>query len=151
MRTLRPALIAVAALTLTACGGGKLYKSDLPPNLKVTTNVEKVTASLGIYAIDNKCRTAYQGSVVLKDKLTSLGIATGKPLYLVTAFSSSSFLGGSSSSTSYELVVTPRHNYRYEMALRYLDGIYNVQIFEIAQKSGKRREIDSQTLPQCNN
>ena len=145
---MRRLLLVLAALTLTACGGGKLYKSDLPANLKVTTNIEKVTVSLGIYAIDNRCQTTYQGSVVLKGKTTELGVATGKPLYLATTFSSSSFLGGSSS-TSYEMAMTPRPGYRYELALRYIDNIYNVQMFEIAKKSGKRRELESQPLPQC--
>lgn len=134
-------LLLAFALLLSGCGGGKLYKSLTPNNLQVNTNAKQTKVMLDIYTVEGECQLTYQGSVALKEKSTVLGLATGRPFYLRVAFSSSSFLGGSSSYTSYDTLLTPRPGYQYEMDVRYIDNIYNVELFETARSGGMRREL----------
>lgn len=147
---LRRVALLLSLSLLTACGGGtKLYRSSLPPNLTINTVAESVTTTLNIHSVGAQCKTSYQGTVELDKATTELGIPTAKPTYLIVGFSSSSFLRGSNSLTSYDVLLVPRPGYRYEMGIRYVDNIYNVELFEVNRKTGKRRDVGEATLQNC--
>ena len=86
---LLPALVAL--LLINGCSGSFAYRTDLPHNLAVTSKTESVTTSLAIYSVERDCSTTYAGSVELDNRRIELGIATGRPAYLVVNFTSSSF------------------------------------------------------------
>ena len=142
---------AFAALLLSACGGPLLYKADLPHNLTIKPTTESVTTSLAIYRVDRDCKTTYQGSVDLDNKQVELGIATGKPAYLVVNFTSSSFWRASTGSISSATVLLPREGFRYLIDVNYVNGIYNVNYYEVERKTNKRRELEMVGLSNCRN
>ena len=137
------------ALLLDGCSAIKLYKSELPQNLEVISRVESVEATLDIYSVGNQCETEYLGTVALDRDILKLGIATGQASYLVVGFAGSSFWGNSSSYTSYDITLLPRKAHRYEIAVSYIDEIYNVDLYEINQNTGEKRELTDKDLQNC--
>lgn len=72
---------------------------------------------------------------------TTMGIAAGRPSYLVFRFASSAFLGGSSSSISYDTLLTPRRGSIYDVRVCYVDNIYGVAISDSAGRELERRRL----------
>jgi len=136
-------------LLLSGCSTIKLYKAELPQNLEVNSRIESVEATLDIYSVGKKCETEYLGTVALDRDILKLGIATGQASYLVVGFAGSSFWGNSSSYTSYDITLLPRKAHRYEIAVSYIDEIYNVDLYEINQNTGKKRELTDKDLQNC--
>jgi len=81
--------------------------------------------------------------------LAFIGIPQGRPSYLVFNFSSSSFLGGSRGSISYDTLLRPRAGYTYDASARYADGIYYVVIRESGARGSAGREIERTGLNEC--
>lgn len=151
MERLTPKVLAlvVATLLLAGCSGNRLYKAELPHNLKIHSNTESVTATLDIFSVDKQCQASYQGTVVLDGKSPELGIPSEKATYLTITFASSSFWRGSSSHMSHDTLLIARTGYRYELEVSSVDDIYNVVLYEIAQRTGKKRELEFNALSDC--
>jgi hypothetical protein len=139
----------VAALLLAivaGCSGLRSYPTDPGGNLAVRSRMDRdVRAVLHIHRVDPQCRTDYRGSVPLDRPVVSLALPAGQPAYLVVTFDTSSFLGGSRSTSAGALLV-PRAGVRYELSARYRDGIYDVALTESdgrAWRALSRREIDA--------
>ncbi len=137
------------ALLINGCSAIKPYKTELPQNLVVNSRVESVEATLDIYRVGNQCETEYLGTIALDRDILKLGIATGQASYLVVGFAGSSFWGNSSSYTSYDITLLPRKAHRYEVAVSYIDDIYNVDLYEINQNTGQKRELTDIDLQNC--
>lgn len=147
--TLTAAAIVAAALLLSGCSGTRLYKADLPHNLKVLPKTESVKAALDIFSVDRQCQASYQGTVELDNKPLELGLPADKTAYLVVSFASSSFWRSSSSHMNHDALLRTRKGYRYELNVSYIDDIYNVMLYEINAHSGKRRELEMAALNEC--
>ena len=149
------AIIVAVTVLLSGCSGIKTYPNDLPKNLQVRTEATSGSAfssmrvALHIHQVDAQCRTEYQGTVQLNEPSIGVGVPPGRMSYLVFAFSGSSFLGGSSSSTRYETLLQPRAGYTYDARARYKDGIYHVEIRENDPRRSTGREIERRGLDQC--
>ncbi len=100
--------VFITLLLFGGCSTTKLYKAGLPQNLEVNSRIESVEATLDIYSVGKQCETEYLGIVVLDRNNLELGIATGKPSYLVVGFAGSSFWGNSSSYISYDITLLTR-------------------------------------------
>lgn len=135
----KPALVALLAVMASACSTHP-YKNDSPVNMTITTDVRRGSADLHIYDIDNTCKTSYLGTVGLTDPKVRIALPTSKPSYLVVNFSSTSLFWGSSS-TSYDIFVTPRAGYRYEALVNYIDKMYGATIYEQEANGGARRKL----------
>lgn len=142
-------LSILLVMLLTACGGGKLYKSSNVDNLQIATRINKVQASLDIYSVSPSCQSVYEGSIALDKKRLDIGLEPGKPKILVVGFSSSSFLGSSSSSMQVKAPLQPKNGYRYLLGVSYEDDIYSVRLYEINRRSGSKRELDLQKSVTC--
>ena len=142
-------LLALAA----GCSGLKSYPTDPGGNLAVTAEMQgNVRAALHVHRVAAGCgtrsgRTEYAGTLAL-DRPASLGLPTGETSYLVVEFDTSSFLGGSRS-TSVGTLVTPRPGSRYELAARYRDGIYDVALYESDPRTRSRRALPRRELGAC--
>jgi hypothetical protein len=79
----------------------------------------------------------------------AVGLPPNRWSYLVFNFSSSSFLGGASSSIDRETLFRPRAGYRYDVAVTYRNDIYHVAIREIPPRGGKGREIEFRDIRAC--
>jgi len=131
---------------VAGCSGLRTYPTDPGGNLAVRSRMDSdVRAVLHVHQVERQCQTDYRGSVPLDRPLVSLALPAGQPAYLVVTFDTSSFLGGSRSTSAGALLV-PRAGARYELSARYRDGIYDVALSESdgrAWRALPRREIDA--------
>ncbi len=140
---------------LSNCSGIKAYSNSLNKNLTLKTKTESgsvfssLNVSLHIHSVDNNCQTGYQGTVKASKGKTAVGLPVGRASYLIFRFDSSSFWANSSSSTSYETLLTPRRGYNYVAKLSYADDIYNVEIEERSRRNSRPRIIESRELSRC--
>ena len=146
--------VLLAAGLLAGCSGIKTYPDTLPKNLHLRTEtsgslLSKVRAALHVHRVDASCQTEYQGTVQLDKPSVEVGVPAGRSSLMAFTFSSSSFLGGSSSSIRYETLLTPRAGYTYEVKVSYLDNIYNVTVREIDPRRSSSREIERRDLRAC--
>lgn len=155
---IRPPRIAgwlLGASFLVGCSGIKTYPDALPKNLHIRTEASSGSAfarmrvAIHIHQVDANCRTEYQGTVQLNEPSVQIGIPPDRLSYLVFSFSSSTFLGGSSSSTSYDTLLRPRAGHAYDAKARYADGIYRVEIRESDPRRSVGREIERRGLDEC--
>ena len=151
----RIALWLLGAGLLAGCSGIKTYPDTSPANIIVRTEASSGSAfsslrvALHIHEVDAGCRTRYQVTVQLNEPAVRIGIPPGRPSYLVFNFSSSSFLGGSRGSISYDTLLRPRAGYTYDASARYADGIYYVVIRESGARGSAGREIERTGLNEC--
>ena len=143
------AAVLLSACAAAGCSTVRHYDANLPVNFSVDSNTDDVEATLNIFRADAQCRTDYLGTVELEGEHLELGIASGQPAYLVVGFSHSSFWGGTSGFTRYEVVLIPREPYAYRMDVSYVDNIYNVELFEIDRATGGERLMRDEELQAC--
>jgi len=142
------ALISIMLLT-GGCSTTKHYKDELTHNLEVNSKSDSVETTLDIYSVGSQCESEYQGTVALDGSSIELGIATEKSSYLVVGFASSSFWSSSSGFISYDFTLFPRKTFHYEVDVFYIDNIYNVNVYEVSQLTGKKREMEATELRNC--
>lgn len=134
---------AVVFVLLTGCSGLKTYPNTHEKNVRIRTDTassffEKVRVSVHVHAVDARCQLEYQGTVNLDASPFGVGIPADRPSYLVFNFSSSSFLGSSSSSITQETLLRPRPGVQYDVQLSYRNDIYNVVVQEVVPGRGPR-------------
>lgn len=146
----------LAAISLLGgCSGKFTYPNTLAKNLHIQTETESnspfssVSATVGIYRVDDQCKIEYQGSVDLDGKPISVGIPWDRPSYLVFEFTNSSFLASSTRRISYETLLSPVAGHVYDVDVSYLDDIYNVEIRESQPGHGRSRSIERKELRNC--
>lgn len=149
--------IAFTAISLlNGCSGLKTYPDNFNKNLQIKTTTDSgsmfssVKASLHIYSVNTNCEGSYLGTVKLGQPDKAVGIPENRTSYLAFDFDSSTFLGGRSSSISYETLLKPRPGYSYNIEVSYIDDLYNVIIKEVNPKKRSSREIDPIHLANCN-
>lgn len=145
----------LAALLLAGCATAKPYTHAAKRNLHIQTRAESgsvfssVRAALDIYRVGADCKGEYLGTVPLNAPTVEVGVPAGQPSYLVFAFASSSFLGGSKSTVTYDTLLTPRAGSAYDVEVSYVDDLYNVAIRESRPGQRARREIRQRPLNAC--
>jgi len=145
----------LGAVVLAGCSGIKTYPDTSPKNLIVRTEASSGSAftrmrvAVHIHQVDANCRTEYQGTVQLDEPSVQIGIPPDRLSYLVFSFSGSTFLGGSTSSISYDTLLRPRAGYAYDAKASYADGIYHVEIRESDPRRSTGREIERRGLDKC--
>jgi hypothetical protein len=143
MRGLFVLVLALAA----GCSGLKTYPSDAGGNLAVRSQMDSgVKGALHIHRVNAKCETQYVGTVQLDRPSLALSLPPGQATYLVVAFDTSSFLGGTRS-TSAGMLLTPRSASRYDLVVRYHDAIYDVALSEADGRA--RRVLARRDLSEC--
>lgn len=155
---IRPPRIAgwlLGASLVAGCSGLKTYPDSGAKNLHVRTEAasgsafSRMRVAVHIHQVDANCRTEYQGTVQLNEPSVQIGIPPDRLSFLVFSFSGSTFLGGSSSSISYETLLLPRAGYAYDAQASYKDNIYNVAIRESDPRRSAGREIVRRGLDEC--
>lgn len=142
-------------MLIAGCSSLKPYPGGSPENVVVSSAIESgsflssMRGSLHIHEIDSGCRTNYLGTVTLDRPSVALGLPAERASYLVFVFEGSSFLGGSSSSTSSGTLLKPRAGYRYDVAVSYRDSIYHVVVRESDPRKGGSRELTRRDLKGC--
>ena len=140
---------------LTGCSGLKTYRSDLDKNLRITTETKSgslfssVEAALDIHRVKPDCSTEYVGTVQLDQPDIEVGIPQGQPSYLVFVFGSSSFLGATSGTISYDVLLKPHVGHQYHAEVSYLEDIYNVEIFSVSPGGRQLLEMETMNMSDC--
>jgi len=148
------ALVTVVIL-LPACSGMKAYENSLAKNLHVRSSTDSgswfssVRAAVDIHRVGNDCATDYEGTVQLGESTTAIGIPPDRSSYLVFVFSSSSFWANRSGRITFETMLKPRSEYRYDAAVTYKNDMYHVAIWEFPPNQSTGRELDRQPLSAC--
>lgn len=138
---------ALLLFVVAGCSGLKTYPTDPGGNLAVRSQMDSgVRASLHVHRVDAQCGTDYAGTVQLDRPSVALGLEPGRRSYLVVTFDTSSFLGGSRS-TSAGALLEPRPGSRYELAVRYHDSIYDLALYETDGRG--RRALSRRELSAC--
>jgi len=131
-------------LLLAGCGTStKNYPTDDAGNVAVRAEIDRsVKTAVHVHAVDAKCATQYQGTLLLDSPAARISLPPGRPSYVVVVFDTSSFLRGSAS-TSTGTVITPRPGRKYDVLVRYRNALYEMQVRE------EGREIPRQDLQGC--
>jgi hypothetical protein len=145
---LRRYLGCIPLALVAACSGIKTYQNGGPRNVLVRTDASKVNATLGIYDVAPDCRTTYRGTVRLDEASIPVAIPPDRPSYLEVRFASSSFFGGSTSS-SFGTLLKPHPGYGYELRVTYRDDIYSVALRETDPRKSSSRELPRRSLDSC--
>ena len=149
------AALAVVLVLVGGCSSLRPYPNVTPENVVVKSKLESgsmfasMRGSVHIHEIDSSCHTSYVGTMKLDRASVALGLPAERASYLVFAFDGSSFLGGTSSSTSAGTVLKPRPGYRYEFTVTYKENIYNVVLRESDPRGGGSHELPRQQLKGC--
>ena len=155
MKRIFLSMLIVCVVHLSGCASTKLYSSSLQDNVDITTRADSgssfssVNIVLDIYDVNRTCEIKFLGSVKLSETKTLVGLPVNKNSYLSFRFIGSSFMGGSSSSTSFDTLLKPRKGYEYDIHARYIKGIYNVDILEYRSIKGRKHRVESRELNQC--
>lgn len=155
MKVALTTIVLLGLAILTGCSSTKIYTSSQSKNVFITTTknsgstFSSIEILLDVYDINRACEIKYLGSIALTDNNTKVGLPVNKNSLLSFRFEGSSFLGGSSSSTSLDTLLKPRKGYQYDIHARYVNGIYNVDIHEFYNKRSKKRQIDTRELHEC--
>lgn len=148
-------IIFVLLTFLSGCASTKFYSSSLTKNVSITKTTDSGSAfssiniHLDIFDVNRACEVKYLGSVDLSNKSTLVGLPVNKNSLLSFRFEGSSFLGSSNSSTSFDTLLMPRKGYQYDVYARYVNGIYNVELFEMKAMRNNKRQIDTRELHEC--
>lgn len=156
--TVRIAFVAFSICTaslLAGCFGSKTYPNTLDRNLHVHTATDSgswfshLRAAVDIHRVGEDCALGYEGTVQLTDPKIDIGIPPHRWSYLVFVFDSSSFLGNRNGTITYETLLKPRSNYHYDVAVRYRDEMYHVEIRETPPDQSAGRELDRLAFSAC--
>ena len=140
-------LALLGALAVAGCSGLKTYSNDAPKNVRVASQLDGARAALHVHKVTGPCATRYEGTAKLDQPTVELGLPAGRAAFLVVAFDTSSFLGGQRG-TTVGTAFTPREGFRYELAVRYKDNLYDVGLREVDRK-GAARELPRRGLGGC--
>jgi len=133
---------AVLVVLLAGCSSLRPYQNVTPENVVVRSKLESgsifssMRGAVHIHELDATCHSNYVGTMKLDRASVTLGLPAERASYLVFSFDGSSFLGGTSSSTSAGTVLKPRPGYRYEFTVTYKENIYNVVLRESDPRGG---------------
>lgn len=134
---------SLLVVLLAGCSSFKPYPNTLAKNLAASLSKDSdagIKARVDIYSMDKQCQDHYQGTIRFDKKPGQIGIPNNKQTLLAFYFLSSHWLMGPSS-INVDALIKARSGYRYEAKLTYVDSTYEVNLYEINHRSGKRREV----------
>lgn len=143
------------AILLPACSGIKTYDNSFNKNLHVRTVTDsgswfsRIRAAVDIHRVGEQCTIEYDGTVQLTEPTIEIGIPPDRWSHLVFVFASSSFLANRTGTITYETMVKPRPNYRYDVEVSYKNDMYHVAIRETPPNRSTGRELDRVPLSAC--
>ena len=153
----RVVVFILLAVMIAGCSGLRPYVSNYEKNLYISTRTQasgflaSVDAAVDIYSVNADCSKLYQGTVDLRKSSVAVGLLPNTLSYLSFTFASSAFLANSHGTMSYDTALVPRDGYDYDVAVSYIDNIYNVTIRERNSSSGESHELVAGPSDNCGN
>ncbi|MBI3188131.1 MAG: hypothetical protein HYZ31_09760 [Gammaproteobacteria bacterium] len=148
-------LVCLVVLGLASgCSSAPKYPNTHPKNVTINMKLGEgdqgglftsVDVAVGVNDIVNKCETSYQGYVDLKQGENKLGLAPGKPTYVMIEIARNSY--GSGGSFGRGTVLTPKQGAQYVIDFNYVDSMFDFSLYEL--KKNKKIELPLIPLPAC--
>jgi hypothetical protein len=148
-------LLLCVAILIPACSGIKTYDNSLNKNLHVRTATDsgswfsRIRAAVDIHRVGEQCTIDHEGTVQLTEPTIEIGIPPDRWSHLVFVLASSSFLANRSGTITYETMVKPRANHRYDVEVSYQNNMYHVAIRETPPNRSISRKLDRVQLRAC--
>lgn len=141
--------VLLLAVLFQGCSGTKPYPKQSTDNISVKTKIDSgfllssMNAYMHVYEIDETCKESYLGTIPLDRERIHSGVAVDKDIQFYVEFSASSFiLPEANAAMGIPVNVKTKKGYTYEFDLVYKDDIYNIDVFEINDKTKKRQKLD---------
>ena len=151
----RLALVVAMMAVLAGCASTRIYANQGPANLLIRSKVEaregllsSAAVALHVYRVESRCKTSYDGMVLLDAPEISVALPPDQPVLLVFVFASKAFVGGDGS-VRHDMLVVPRSGFTYTGEVSYVRGIYDVVLREGRPGTGVGRVIEARPLPPC--
>lgn len=149
--------LAVATMALLAgCASTKTYPNQGPANLVIRSKVEardglmsSAAVGLHVHRVESRCKTAYEGMLLLDAPETRVALAPDQPVLLVFTFASKDFFSGGGGSVRQDMLFVARSGYTYTGDVSYVRGIYDVVLREGRAGTAPARVIEARPLPPC--
>jgi hypothetical protein len=155
-RYFRATLAACAvALICAGCALSLPYASMGPHNLHIRTTTGARTpfaatnAWLEIQRVMPGCRGEVEGEIFLRGPADSIHLPAGRLSNLVFKFRTSSLLGQTARMTSHATLIRPREGHTYEAAVTYSDGLFSIDIVEVAPQRASSRKLPRHDITSC--
>lgn len=149
------ALAVVTATVLAGCGSTRIYPNQGPANLVIRSKVEaregllsSAAVALHVHRVESRCKTSYEGMVLLDAPETRVALAPDQPVLLVFTFASKDFVSGGGS-VRHDVLLVARSGFAYTGDVSYVRGIYDVVLREGRPGMGPGRVIEARPLPPC--
>ena len=143
------------ALICAGCALPIPYSSVGPNNLHIRTTTGARTpfvatnAWLEVQRVMPGCRGEAEGEIFLRGQADSIHLPAGRLSNLVFKFRTSSLFGQTARTTSYATLIRPREGYTYEAAVTYNDGLFSIDIVEIAPQRASSHRLPRQDIAAC--
>lgn len=140
---------------LSACASTKVFKDQSAKNIEVIIEKDKgsifnaTEVNVEVWKLEADCKTILLGKVDNESPKYKIGLQPGKLAYINFRFFSSGMFSNDNSMT-YGSLIIPREGYNYQLKASYVEGIYNLEIFE--KKPGKKtRRLETRHYDDCKN
>lgn len=138
---------------LSACASTRIFKDQSQKNIEVIIEKDEGSifsakeASVEVWKLEADCKTTLLGEVDTESSKFKIGLQPGQLAYINFRFFSSG-LFSSDNSMTYGSLITPKKGYNYLFKASYVEGIYNLEIFE--KKAGRKsRQIETRHYSEC--
>lgn len=151
-KRVRNALLSIFVFSLlVGCSNLRTYSDQSTSNVNVSLDKKSdagVEGRVDVYLLDKKCQGPYQGSRWFDKNAKSIGIKENRQTLLSFKFLLSDWLKGKHSITT-DAIIKARKGYRYEAKLSYIDSAYEMFLYEINRRTGKRKPINIVGVQGC--
>lgn len=141
----------IALVILSGCSSTSAYRNHLSKNVTAYLSKDSdadVKARVDVFLLDKQCKGPYQGTVWFGKEPGKIGILQNRQTLLSFKYLRSDWLTGKHS-ISEDALIKARPGYRYEAKLNYIDKAYEMFLYEINRRTGKRKSIKIIDIDGC--
>jgi hypothetical protein len=148
-------IVLLACAWLAACTSVRTYPTDGPFNFQLQATTESgsflrdVTVAVDIHRVTSDCGLEHLGRRQLGDTVQELRLPVGVQLYLDFIFLKSGRWVNDASLVRHDTLLTARAGHRYTAQVRYLNGLYEVVVYEAAPGQVQARVVERRQPDRC--
>lgn len=148
-------ILLLAALgLLSSCASTKVFEDQSSKNITIVVEKEKGSVfnskevAVEVWRLQADCETSLLGVVETDASSFKIGVKPGQLTYINFRFFSTGMFSNDNSMT-YGTLLTPKKGYSYKLKASYIEGIYNLEIFEM-KPGRKSKQIETRHYSECN-
>jgi hypothetical protein len=154
-RCLSRCIVLLGCAWLAACTSVRTYPTDGPFNFQLQATTEAgsllrdVTVAVDIHRVTPDCGFEHLGRRQLGDTVQELRLPVGVQLYLEFIFLKSGRWVNDTSLVRHDTLLTARAGHRYTAQVRYLNGLYEVVVYEATSGQVTARVVERRRPDRC--